>query len=89
MICPLDLQFKRILENRLPSLYGSKRYKADIFLTSTKVCFQDLLRILLNAEIRIEVLRQRLNKLPRFSIRSIFEKIDRVDKGWLVDSDVK
>lgn len=88
MICPADAEFKRMLENRLPSLYGSKRYRTDAFLTSTRVCFQDFLRSIISVEARIELLRQRLNRLSRFSIRSIFEKFDRLGKGWIIDTDV-
>lgn len=88
MICPVDSEFKHMLENRLPSFYGSKRYRTDVFLTSTRVCFQDFLRLIISAEARIELLRQRLNRLPRFSIRSIFEKFDRLGKGWIIDNDV-
>ena len=89
MICPVDLEFKRMLENRLPSIYGSKRYKAEVFLTSTRMCFQDFLRLVLSAEARIELLRQRLNRLTRFSVRTIFENVDRLGKGWIIDTDVK
>ncbi len=88
MISPVDAEFKRMLENRLPSLYGSKRYRTDVFLTSTRACFQDFLRLIISAEARIELLRQRLNRLSRFSIRSIFEKFDRLGKGWIIDTDV-
>jgi hypothetical protein len=88
MICPVDLDFKRMLENRLPSLYGSRRYRTDVFLTSTRMCYQDFLRLVLSAEERIEELRQRLNRLSRFSVRTIFEKMDRLGKGWIIDTDV-
>jgi len=88
MICPVDLDFKRMLENRLPSIYGSRRYRTDVFLTSTRMCFQDFLRLVISAEARIEVLRQRLNRLTRFSVRTIFEKFDRLGKGWIIDTDV-
>lgn len=88
MICPVDSEFKRMLENRLPSIYGSKRYRTDVFLSSTRVCFQDFLRLLINAEAKVELLRQRMNSLSRFSIRTIFEKFDRLGKGWIIDTDV-
>jgi hypothetical protein len=90
MLSPVDAEYKRMLENRLPSssLYGSKRFRSDVFLTSTKLVFQEFLRLVINLESRIEVLRQRLNRMTRFSVRTIFERFDRLGKGWIVDSDV-
>jgi ribose 1,5-bisphosphokinase PhnN len=59
-----------------------------VFLTSTRVAFEDLLRLVLNIESRLEVLRQRLNRMVRFNVRIMFERIDRLGKGWVVDTDV-
>lgn len=86
MLCPFDLEYKRMFDNRLPSKY--LKYKTEPFLPSTRLCLQNLFRILLNVESKIEVLRQRLTRLSRFSIRSIFEKFDRYGKGWIETSDV-
>jgi len=88
MLCPVDLEYKRMLENRLPSGLGNKRFRSDVFLTSTRMAFQDLLRTVISAEARIEALRQRLNRLTRFSVRGIFEKFDRLARGWIIDTDV-
>ena len=88
MITPVDVEYRRMLENRVPSLYGSRRYKSDVFLTSTKLAFQDFLRLVLNIESRIEVLRQRLNRIVRFNVRTMFERVDSLAKGWVVDTDV-
>jgi len=88
MLTPVDLEYRRMLESRLPSLYSSRRYKTDVFLTSTKFAFQDFLRLVLTMETRIELLRQRLNRMVRFNVRTMFERIDRLGKGWVVDTDV-
>jgi hypothetical protein len=88
MLTPVDSHYREMLENRIPSLYGSRRYKADVFLHSTKLTFNDFLRLIINLESKLEVLRQRLNRMVRFNIRTIFERIDRLGKGWATDSDV-
>ena len=88
MLTPVDVEYRRMLENRVPSLYGSRRYKSDVFLTSTKLAFQDFLRLVLNIESRIEVLRQRLNRIVRFNVRTMFERVDNLAKGWVVETDV-
>jgi hypothetical protein len=88
MLTPVDAEYRRMLESRIPSLYGSRRYKSDVFLTSTKVTFQEFLRLVLNIESRIELVRQRLNRMVRFNARTMFERIDRLAKGWIADSDV-
>lgn len=88
MLTPVDNEYRRMLENRVPSLYSSRRFKADVFLTSTKVTFQEFLRLVLNIESRLEVLRQRLNRMVRFNVRTMFERVDRLAKGWVVESDV-
>lgn len=88
MLTPVDAEYRRMLESRIPSLYGSRRFKADVFLTSTKNTFQDFLRLVLNIESRIELVRQRLNRMVRFNARTMFERVDRLAKGWISDSDV-
>jgi ribose 1,5-bisphosphokinase PhnN len=88
MLTPVDMHYRRMLESRVPSLYGSRRYKADVFLNSTKATFNEFLRHVINVESKLEVLRQRLNRMVRFNIRTIFERIDRLGKGWTIDSDV-
>jgi hypothetical protein len=88
MLTPVNPEYRRMLESRIPSLYISRRFKADVFLTSTKLVFQDFLRLVLSMESRIELLRQRLNRMIRFNVRTIFERVDRYGKGWIIDTDV-
>lgn len=88
MIAPLDRDYRRKLENRIPSICNPRHYKADNLLPSTRLGFQELLRLLIKSEVKVETIRQRLNRLSRFSIKDIFEKIDKLDKNYLLDSDV-
>jgi hypothetical protein len=88
MLTPVNIEYRRMLESRIPSLNNLRRFKSDVFLTSTKLIFQEFLRLVLTMESRIELLRQRLNRIIRFNVRTIYERIDRLGKGWIIDTDV-
>lgn len=88
MLAPVEREFRRKLENRLPSICNPRHNYADNLLPSTRIALQDLLKLLIRSEVKIEAIRQRLNRISRFSIKNIFEKIDKLDKNYLLDSDV-
>lgn len=85
---PLDREYSRMLDLRLPSTYVSRYNRAEVFLPTTKLYLQNLLNIILRNEVRVEAWRQKLNKLVRFNTRVFFEKIDRIDKNYASDTDV-
>ena len=89
VIAPVDREYRRMLEVRLPSNYVSRINKADVFLPSTKLYLQNLLSLILKSEGRIEGWRQRLTKMPRFNTRLIFEKVDRMNYGYFNEADVR
>lgn len=89
MLAPVDREYRRKIENRLPSICNPRHSKSDNLLPSTRLAVQDFLKLLIQTELSLESWRQRLNRLSRFSIKNIFERIDRLDKGYLIDSDVK
>jgi len=84
---PLNREYRRTLENRLPS-YSTSYLKADVFTVLTKLNLKDLFILFLKYEARIEGWRQRLNKMLRFNIREFFEKIDRASKNYITEHDV-
>ena len=88
MLATVDREFRRKLENRLPSICNPRHNKSDNLLPSTRIAFQNLLRLLIKSEMKIESMRQKLNRLSRFSIKNIFERIDKLEKNYLLDSDV-
>jgi hypothetical protein len=88
MIAPVDRNFRKRLENRLPSVVNPRHFKEQNILPSTKLAFSDLLRLLIKVEVRIEAYRQKLNRLPNFSKKIIFQLMDKIDKNYLLDSDV-
>jgi Ca2+-binding EF-hand superfamily protein len=85
---PLDREYSRMLELRLPSTYVSRYNRTDVFLPTTKLYLQNLFNAILRNEARIEAWRQKLNSIVRFNTRLFFEKIDRIDKNYATDTDV-
>lgn len=84
---PVDREYRRTLENRLPSHYRSY-LKTEVFSLLTKLTLKDFFNLILKYEARIEGWRQRLNKLLIFNIREYFEKIDRSGKNFITEADV-
>lgn len=87
MLAPFDREYRRMIETRVPSYPYTNRN--EVFSLSTKYLLQDLLTSLVNSEVKIEEGRQKLNKLSRFSARLAFEKLDRLDKTYISETDVK
>jgi len=88
MLCPIDEECRSILETRSTNKLSLKRSKSDVFMSETSACFKDLLRVLINVECRVESLRQRLNKIPKFQIKKLYKKFDQINKGYILDIDV-
>ena len=88
MIAPVDRNFRKRLENRLPSVVNPRHFKEQNILPSTKLALSELLILLIKSEVRIEAFRQKLNRLPKFSKKNIFQIMDKIDKNYLLDSDV-
>lgn len=88
MLCPIDEECRSILEARLTNKLTLKRSKSDVFMSETSACFKDLLRVFINVECRIESLRQRLNKMPKFQIKKLYKKFDQINKGYINEIDV-
>lgn len=86
MLAPHDREYRRILESRRPAYPLTNRI--DVFTLTTRYLLQDLLSLLVNTETKVEGQRQRLNKMIRFSPRGAFEKIDRLDKAYISETDV-
>jgi Ca2+-binding EF-hand superfamily protein len=86
MIAPLDREYKRILESRRPS---SDYYpRTEAFLSSTRISLQNVLRLLISSETKAESWRQRLDRTVGFRVRSAFDAIDRLEKGYFNESDL-
>jgi hypothetical protein len=88
MFAPLNREYRLMLEKRIPKEKNPMKHKSDAFLSATRICLQDLLRVFINVECRIEILRQKFNRMPNSDIKSIFNKIDKLEKGYISDIDV-
>lgn len=84
MVSPNDKEYKRTLEIRRPSYIRGP----DCFLPSTKFLLQSVLKLIISSEAKVEGWRQRLDRISGFRVRSIFDKIDRIDKGYFHESDL-
>jgi Ca2+-binding EF-hand superfamily protein len=89
MVAPLDREYRRMIEGRLPSEYVYRYNKSDVLLPTTKVYLQNLFSLMIKSEAKMEGWRQRLNTMVRFDVRRIFDKFDSIEKGYLSESDVK
>jgi len=88
LVSPIDSEYRRMLENRLPSPYELRYNKVDVFLPTTKLYIQNLITLIIKSEVKLEGLRQKLNRMTRFNINSLYGKIDRYDKGFISETDV-
>ncbi len=86
MFSPLDKEFNTIMKNRYPIKLSNDKY--DVFYTETRNLFSRLMKTILETEITVEKLRHKLNKLSRFTIRGIFDKMDVLRKNYLTKDDV-
>lgn len=87
MLKPVDKQ-SRIMDEIFKRSSNLRKYKSDAFQPNTLVCFQDLLRVLINVECRNEALRQSLNKLSNYDVKKLYDNIDKLDKGYISDVEV-
>jgi hypothetical protein len=88
MFLPYNIQYKDILESRIPSEKNQKNFKSKIFRNKTTILVQEIFRLFINVEIKIEIMKQRLNKIPIFDLNQIFMKIDILEKGYIYFVDV-
>ena len=76
-----------MIENRLPSNFIPKYNKADVFMLSTKIYFQNLIRLIINLENQLEKLRYCLGDV-KSQLNCIFKNIDRCKRGFITDEDL-
>jgi hypothetical protein len=60
----------------------------DCFLPSTKFQLQSVLKLIFSSESKVEGWRQRLDRSSCFIIKSVFDRIDRIEKGYFHESDL-
>ena len=89
MILPLERGYSELIKSRIYA-------KSELFIRSvdsimsdeTKYKFAQLIQLLISEEMKIEIWRQKLNKMRNFIIKNIFEKIDYYGNGFITEYDI-
>ena len=87
LVTPFEKDYRTMVENRLPSTFSPQYNKADVFLLSTKIYLQNLLRLIISSESKLEAMRLGLDNV-RNNIRCIYGEIDRTGLGVISDLDL-
>ena len=87
LVVPFEKDYRNMIENRLPSNFIPKYNKSDVFLLSTKIYFQNLIRLIINLENKLEKLRFCLGD-AKCQLNCIFKDIDRCKRGFITDEDL-
>ena len=87
LIVPFEKNYRNMIENRLPSNFIPKYNKADVFMLSTKIYFQNLIRLIINLENKLEKLRYCLGD-AKSQLNCIFKNMDRCKRGFITDEDL-
>ena len=87
LIVPFEKNYRNMIENRLPSNFIPKYNKADVFMLSTKIYFQNLIRLIINLENQLEKLRYCLGDV-KSQLNCIFKNMDRCKRGFITDEDL-
>ena len=87
LIVPFEKNYRNMIENRLPSNFIPKYNKADVFMLSTKIYFQNLIRLIINLENQLEKLRYCLGD-AKSQLNCIFKNMDRCKRGFITDEDL-
>eukprot|EP01015_Nassula_variabilis_P015847 TRINITY_DN2381_c0_g1_i10.p1 TRINITY_DN2381_c0_g1~~TRINITY_DN2381_c0_g1_i10.p1 ORF type:complete len:143 (+),score=76.05 TRINITY_DN2381_c0_g1_i10:43-471(+) len=78
-----DVYKRQILSNRTPLFTASNEDQEPTLSPETEKNLMKVLRLVLNAEVEGEYLRQRLSKRRLFSVHEAFRAIDRNEKGFI------
>lgn len=89
MVVPFTKQYRDMIEARLDMNYTPKYNKIDVFLSSTLLYFQNLIRIIYNTEEMIDKQRHDLSPMSKIFMNNIFRKIDKDNKGYITPFDVR
>ena len=78
-----------MVENRLPSSFSPQYNKADVFLLSTKIYLQNLFRLIISSENKLQGIRLGLcMNDARREVKNIYCEIDRTGLGVISDLDL-
>ena len=87
LVTPFEKDYRSMVENRMPSSFTPQYNKADVFLLSTKIYLQNLLRLTISIENKLEQIRIGM-QIAREQLPNIFNEMDRVGLGSVSDIDM-
>ena len=88
MLVPFRREYREMIQNRNPMTFTPKFNKAEVFLETTRLYLQKLLRTIASSEVCIENYRKKFEPIMDVYLRNIFEKIDKDNKGYITPLDL-
>ncbi len=88
MFVPFRKEYRNMIQNRNPMVYVPKFNKAEVFLETTRLYLQKLIRTIASSEVNIENERMKYAPISEVYLRKIFEKIDKDNKGYITPLDL-
>ena len=88
MFVPFRKEYRNMIQNRNPMVYIPKFNKAEVFLETTRLYLQKLIRTIASSEVCIENERRKYAPISEVYLRNIFEKIDKDNKGYITPLDL-
>lgn len=89
LVTPFEKDYRTMVENRLPSSFSPQYNKADVFLLSTKIYLQNLFRLIISSENKLQGIRLGLcMNDARREVKNIYCEIDRTGLGVISDLDL-
>lgn len=76
LVTPFDRDYRAMIEKRSQSCYSSPYNKADVFLLGTKITLQNLLKVIIGLENKLETMKCGMRE-AREQLKNIFTVISR------------
>ena len=82
LLIPFQKEFRNTIERRMPSYYHPAYNKSDIFLLSTKIYLVNLVRLIIESENELNIIKEDMSGII-VNLNKIFNKIDKNRLGYI------
>ena len=89
MVLPLEKDYSDLVKSRIHA--RSKLFVRNIdsiMASDSKFKFAQLIKAIISQEMKIEIWREKLNKMRSFIIKNIFDKLDYYGNGFFTEYDL-
>jgi len=89
MVLPLEKDYSDLVKSRIHA--RSKLFVRNIdsiMASDSKFKFAQLIKAIISQEMKIEIWREKLNKMRNFIIKNIFDKLDYYGNGFFTEYDL-